>query len=58
MQICLKCARQEYRTDKVECDCGGRLWIPTHIGGKFGSSDIDEAARLILAGKNPWDKEE
>jgi hypothetical protein len=57
MQICLKCAREEYRMDKVECDCGGRLWIPKHVGGKFGNNNIDEAAKLILAGKKPWEEQ-
>lgn len=57
MQICLKCGRQEYRMEKTECDCGGTLWIPKNVGGKPGNTDINEAGRLILAGKKPWDKE-
>ena len=55
MQICLNCARQESRMDKSECPiCQGTLWIPHNVGGKSGNRDIDEAARLILAGKKPW----
>jgi len=53
-QICLKCARQEYRTDKHTCTCGGELWFPRNVGGKAGNTDLDEAARLIRAGKQPW----
>lgn len=57
MQICLKCARQEHCMYKTECDCGGTLWTPQNVGGKTGNTDIDEAARLIRAGKKPWNKE-
>lgn len=57
MQICLKCAREEYRMEKSQCDCGGTLWIPRHVGGKQGNTDMDEAARLIRNGRKPWEKE-
>lgn len=57
MQICLKCARQEYDTTRTSCrDCGGTLWFPKHVGGKVGNTDVDEACRLIRAGKKPWEK--
>ena len=35
------------------CD-NGTLWVPKNVGGKSGNTDIDEAARLIRAGKKPW----
>lgn len=54
-QICLKCARQEYDQSKSTCSCGGTLWHPQNVGGKSGNTDIDEAARLIRAGKKPWE---
>lgn len=58
IQLCLKCARQEYRTHLAECCiCGGTLWFPQHVGGKHGNTDIDEAIRLIKKGKKPWEKE-
>lgn len=56
MQICLKCARQEYRMNKTQCDCGGTLWSPQHVGGKVGNTDPYEAIRLIQKGKKPWEK--
>jgi hydrogenase maturation factor HypF (carbamoyltransferase family) len=57
MQICLKCARQEYRTHLVECCiCGGALWFPQNVGGKPGNTNIDEAIKLIQKGKRPWEK--
>jgi len=54
-QICLKCARQEYDQSKSTCHCGGTLWHPQNVGGKPGNTDIYEAARLIQAGKKPWE---
>lgn len=56
MQICLEYARQEYRMDRTECGCGGTLWAPRNVGGQVGNTYIDGAARLILAGKDPWRK--
>ena len=56
MQICLKCARQEYRMEKGTCYCGGTLWVPQNVGGKLGNTDLDEAIRLIRQGKKPWEK--
>lgn len=55
MQVCLKCAREESREDRTVCHCGGTLWTPQHVGGRFGSTDMDEAIRLIRAGKKPWE---
>lgn len=58
IQICLKCARQEHR-DRLHCECGGTLWYPQNVGGKAGNNGdkaLDEAARLIKAGKKPWQK--
>lgn len=54
-QVCLKCARQEYDASRSECrDCGGTLWYPQNVGGQPGNTDMDEAIRLIRAGKTPW----
>jgi len=56
IQICLKCARQEYDTKLTTCkSCGGTLWFPQNVGGKLGNNNIDEAARIIKSGKKPWE---
>ena len=43
--------------DKKECGCGGTLWLIQNVGGKPGNTDVNEAARLIKAGKKPWQRE-
>lgn len=54
-QICLKCGRGEHNSSKSTCkDCGGTLWHPQNVGGKLGNTNIDEARKLIKAGKKPW----
>jgi hypothetical protein len=36
-------------------DCGGTLWGPVQgVGGKPGNTSVDEASKLIRAGKKPW----
>lgn len=40
--------------ERTECYCGGRLWYPRSVGGKPGNQNIEEAARLIREGKEPW----
>jgi len=39
---------------KTECNCGGTLWPVQNVGGKIGNNNIDEAIRLVKAGKSPW----
>jgi hypothetical protein len=56
IQVCLKCARQESDRHRSTCQCGGTLWHPQNVGGKPGNTDLDEAIRLIRAGKTPWQK--
>ena len=43
--------------NKTTCTCGGTLWSQQNVGGKSGTTNIDEAARLIMAGKKPWERE-
>lgn len=56
IQLCLRCAREEYQKDKDTCPCGGTLWYPQNVGGKAGNTDVDEAIRLIRQGKTPWQR--
>ena len=56
-QICLKCGRGESNSSKTTCkDCSGTLWFPQNVAGKFGNTNVDEARKLIKAGKKPWNK--
>jgi len=54
-QICLICGRGEYDSKKTTCPCGGTLWFPQNVGGKYGNTDIDEARKLIAKKKKPWE---
>lgn len=55
VQVCLKCARQEWDQSRDTCrDCGGTLWLPQNVAGKPGNTDLDEATRLIRQGRKPW----
>jgi hypothetical protein len=40
IQICLKCAREEYDNNKTTCYCGGTLWFPQNVGGVIGNTNI------------------
>jgi hypothetical protein len=40
---------------KVECPIWqGLLWLPRNVGGVCGNTNLDEAIRLIRAGRKSW----
>lgn len=54
-KVCLRCGRKEHEAGYTRCmDCGGILWTPENVGGKPGNRNMDEASRLIRAGRTPW----